>query len=345
MTMHIPDSAEQLATLIPRLAGKPVLVVGDVMLDHFVFGKVSRISPEAPVPVVHVTKERHELGGAGNVARNIQALGGKAHILSVVGQDADGETVAQLLEHEGITADLHRLAARPTTKKTRIIAHNQQVVRVDAEVNSSLPQQQEQQFLERLKALLPQYPVVILSDYGKGVITSGLVQVLHEYRETADSCKVLVDPKVSNFSLYTGVDLLTPNTSEAEQASGLLSGDDPLDLARVGHALFKMLRCRHLLITLGPRGMAFFHSPGRILHIPTVAKNVYDVTGAGDTVISVVALGLAAGLPMLESCLLANFAAGLVVGQVGTASVGPDQLTASVLEEPFPMISPILDED
>ncbi len=338
-------SAFDLLESLARIKGQRVLVVGDVMVDEYVFGQVSRISPEAPVPVVHVESRAVALGGAGNVAQNIKALGGEPVLVGVVGDDESGVKLATDLTRLDIEHELLITDQRPTTTKTRIIAQNQQIVRVDAEDASQLDTPHTQALLEMIATKGQGCDPIVLSDYGKGMVSPSFMQGLNSFVSSSDIQKrVLVDPKVGNFPLYSGVTLLTPNTSEAMLGAGVSTMAERMDIVRAGISIFKKLHCRQLLITLGGRGMAFFESPGRIWHIPTVAKNVYDVTGAGDTVIAVLALALAAGVSELMSCVLANHAAGLVVEEVGAATVSRQQLELILGSSELPEISLWLDE-
>ena len=324
---------------IAALKGHKVMIIGDLMLDHYMIGDVERISPEAPVPVVRVKNESYLLGGAGNVARNISSLGGDPLLISTVGTDSDGEVLDRLCEEAQLTTKLIRDPARPTTKKTRIIAHNQQVVRVDQELAVPLQQAEFTELFNYLRTIIEDYPVIILSDYGKGFISEDFMA---SFMAMLDECerrpKVLVDPKTVNYDLYKGVDLLTPNTKEAGEGAGLpVSGQDTV--VRAGRALFERLDCRNLLITMGGDGMALFEGHKSIKHIPTFARKVFDVTGAGDTVIAAVALSLSAGFELLTACTLANYAAGVVVAQVGAATATPDDLVEVVDELPEPEVT------
>jgi len=318
------------------MAGTPVLVLGDVMLDHYLAGEVERISPEAPVPVLLVESERHLLGGAGNVARNIAALGGKPELISVVGDDDPGRAIGKLLAQEGIPSHLLVEAKRQTTIKTRIIARNQQLVRVDREQARPV----EGHSLEGLRSILaqlaPKHRMVVVSDYGKGVVNQTVMDALRQVVQGMHPApRVLVDPKVVNAAVYAGMDVLTPNAKEAGELAGCKAqGQD--GVIRAGLAIFKRLRCKQLCITLGSGGMALFEAPGKVLHVPTVARKVFDVTGAGDTVIASLALGLASGLDLLRAGIVANYAAGIVVGQVGTAAASPEEVVAAILAQPAP---------
>ena len=323
-----------LAARVPALAGNPVAIVGDCILDHYLVGEVSRFSPEAPVPVVAVKSERHLLGGAGTVARNVSTLGGRPLLIGVFGRDPVADRLTSLLDEEGIDARLVPDKLRPTTRKTRVIAHNQQVVRVDQELCEPVRGAVLDQVFAELEKALQTAPVLILSDYGKGLVTRRFMERLAELLNRLPRRPlVLVDPKVRNFALYKGVDLLTPNTKEAAEGAGVPI-EDRTGILRAGLAVFRKLQCRHLLITLGPGGMALFQSPDQVLHIPTAAQKVFDVTGAGDTVIATLALALASGFSLLESCILANHAAGIVVGEVGTAAATAQDLARHLSTAP-----------
>jgi len=327
-------SLEMIRKAIAGLAGHNVMIIGDLMLDHYMIGGVDRISPEAPVPVVRVEKESYLLGGAGNVARNIVSLGGRPLLVSTVGTDEAGVVLDRLCKEAQLTTMLIRDSARPTTKKTRIIAHNQQVVRVDQELAVPLQSAEFNELFNYLQTVIEDYPVIILSDYGKGFISR---EFMTRFMAMIDGCemrpRVLVDPKTVNYDLYKGVDLLTPNTKEAGEGAGLpVTGQDTV--VRAGRALFERLDCKNLLITMGGDGMALFEGGKSIKHIPTFARKVFDVTGAGDTVIGAVALALSAGFDLLTACTLANYAAGVVVAQIGAATATIDDLREVVDELP-----------
>jgi rfaE bifunctional protein kinase chain/domain len=328
---------------VKRLSGVPVLVVGDVMLDHYLAGDAERISPEAPIPVVRVASEKHLLGGAGNVARNIAALGGKPELASVIGADEPGAVIQQLLSKEGLPGHLVVEKRRMTTIKTRIIARNQQMLRVDRE-ESREPDGKTLDALDSLvRTVAARHSVVVVSDYGKGVVSTRLMDALREVRAQGGKAPlILVDPKTANASLYAQADLLTPNAKEAGELAGIkASGRE--GVIKAGLAIFKRLRCRQLCITLGAEGMAVFERPGRVLHVPTVARNVFDVTGAGDTVMAVLALALGAGYDLLQASVLANYAAGIVVGQVGAAVATPGQLREAIRRVEPPKVETWLD--
>lgn len=330
---------EMIHDAIAALKGNKVLIIGDLMLDHYMMGDVERISPEAPVPVVRVEREHSLLGGAGNVARNIASLGGQALLIGTVGTDEDGASLERLCEEAQLSTKLIRDPARPTTKKTRIIACNQQVCRVDQELAVPLQDAEFEELFNTLQPIIEEYPVVILSDYGKGFISREFMDRFMALLEGVDKRPlVLVDPKTVNYDLYTGVDLLTPNTKEAGEGAGFpVHGQDTV--IRAGRALFDRLKCHNLLITMGGDGMALFEGPESIRHIPTFARKVFDVTGAGDTVIGTVALALSSGADMITACTLANYAAGVVVAQVGAATATAADLMETVDELQEPEIS------
>jgi D-beta-D-heptose 7-phosphate kinase/D-beta-D-heptose 1-phosphate adenosyltransferase len=315
--------------LLHAMRGRRVLVLGDVMLDQFLWGRVARISPEAPVPVVEISSETFHLGGAANVAGNVRALGGEAVVAGVVGDDPAGVRVRRALAEGGIEDALSVAdGARPTTVKTRIIAHHQQVVRADREVAHDVAGSLERALLESVRAALPSCSAVILSDYQKGVVTPSLMKsVLAAARR--HGVPVLVDPKVRHFALYRRVTVVTPNQAEAEQATGVrIRSED--DLAEAGARILRRLQCQAALVTRGEQGMTLFEPARRPLHIPTAAREVFDVTGAGDTVIATLGLALCARAKLAEAARLANVAAGVVVGKLGTATATPEEVLAAV---------------
>lgn len=330
---------ERLIALMQNFTRARVLIVGDVMIDEYLTGDAERISPEAPVPVVRIEGEKHLVGGAGNVARNITALGGKAVLIGVRGNDSAGKILEECLSREHITHSLLSLDRRPTTIKTRILARQQQVLRFDKEDASPLAAEDAASLLRLTAEHLPHCHALILSDYGKGMVTKDLVTGLHKLlRKNSPTIPVLVDPKPQNIHLYKGVSLLTPNAKETSEAARM-PVKTPQEIILAGQTLIKRLGCRHLVTTLGGRGMAVFETGGTVWHIPTVARQVFDVTGAGDTVIATIALGLVSGLDLVPSCLLANYAAGIVVGQVGAATTTRQQLADTLASLPQPDIA------
>ncbi len=300
------------------------------MLDHYVWGNVSRISPEAPVPVVTVTKESVLLGAATNVVNNIHALGGQVSVCGVIGSDDAGRQLVGLLKQRGIRADgLFVEDSRPTTIKTRVVAHNQQVVRFDRETKNGIEPETHRKVFELVKQEIHKgLDAVVLSDYCKGVITKELVR---DIVRIARKNKVIVsvDPKINHFGIYSGVTVLTPNTKEAS-IGARMDIDDDKSLCKAGVLLLKRLKCDGVLITRGEHGMSLFERNGKVTHIPTMAQEVFDVTGAGDTVISAFTLAMAAGASMKDAAKISNFAAGIVVGVVGTATITSEELKRKI---------------
>ncbi|OWY39949.1 D-glycero-beta-D-manno-heptose-7-phosphate kinase [Xenophilus sp. AP218F] len=306
--------------LAARLAGARVLVVGDVMLDRYWFGDVNRISPEAPVPVAKIGRCEERAGGAANVARNIAGLGGQATILSVVGDDEAADALQRLLEADGIATSLKRDPQIATTVKLRVVARQQQLIRLDFEDAPSHEILAGK--LEEFAAIVAEHDVVILSDYGKG----GLAHVSKMIALSRQAGKpVLIDPKGDDYSKYAGATLLTPNRSEFRQVAG--SWQDEAALAAKAQALRQSLNLDALLVTRSEEGMTLFRAEGA-LHQPTLAREVYDVSGAGDTVIGTLGLSLAAGMDLPLAMSLANAAAGIVVGKLGTAVCSQAELLA-----------------
>jgi rfaE bifunctional protein kinase chain/domain len=322
-------SNQELITLIPKLKNARIMVIGDLMVDEYIWGSVSRISPEAPVPVVSVTSESLRLGGAGNVINNIHTLGGKVLLGGVVGNDEMGRKVTQDLHKMGV--DLRGVVVESdwiTTVKTRIIAHHQQVVRYDREVVRAIRPEALKRILAALEERIPELDAVLISDYGKGVVCPELVEPVRSL--TLGAGKILtVDPKVKNLPLFQKVTVITPNHHEAGQATGRWIQTEE-DLVSVGRQLLGQLQAKSVLITRGEKGMTLFQDNGDITHIPTMAKEVFDVTGAGDTVISVLTMALAAGADMKQAAALSNYAAGIVVGEVGTATLKSSDLEDAV---------------
>lgn len=313
--------------IIGRFKDRKILVAGDIILDHYIWGRVNRISPEAPVPVVEVSRESFMLGGVANVAHNIVALGGKATIVGITGEDAAGKMISGLLSDYGVDCSSIFVSNRPTTVKTRVIAHSQQVVRFDREDSNYVDGRVLRGVLEQIQAAIPHHDAVIVSDYKKGMISEQLVREIVKAAKTRKMF-VAVDPKVGHFHFYKGVSMITPNVMEASSGSGIEIRDDKT-LLRAGKVLQKNLGCRAVLITRGEQGMSLFNRNQKVLHIPTVARKVYDVTGAGDTVISAFTIAFASGATMEQASVIANHAAGIVVGEVGTAVATQEELLQS----------------
>jgi D-beta-D-heptose 7-phosphate kinase/D-beta-D-heptose 1-phosphate adenosyltransferase len=299
------------------------------MLDEYIWGKASRISPEAPVPVVEVERESIRLGGAGNVVSNLVSLGASPFPIGVIGQDEASERLVAEIKKLGVAATgLVRDPSRPTTMKSRIIAHHQQVVRADRESRRPVSDEMAREILATLQRQLDEADGIVISDYDKGTVTPFVLKhVLDASR--GKGVPVFLDPKIRNFKHYTPVTLLKPNQREAEQVTGIEIVDD-MSLVAAGQKIIRMIRCEHVLITRGEHGMALFSSDGGISHIPTVAQDVYDVTGAGDTVMAVLSLAFTSSATPLESAALANYAASIVVAKVGTATVSREEILAAI---------------
>ncbi|OPZ60077.1 MAG: Bifunctional protein HldE [Deltaproteobacteria bacterium ADurb.Bin510] len=327
----MPLERARIETIFDRMPGRTILVLGDLMLDRYIWGTVERISPEAPVPVLNVTREEAKLGGAGNVANNLQALKATVKMASVIGQDRQGEYVRELLECQGIPTS-HILAAsqRQTIVKTRVIAQHQQVVRIDREDKDGLSPELIDELIESVRTSIEAIDAVIVSDYDKGIVCERLMRELSELC-TAHSKPLCVDTKDRNFPYYRDVTLITPNKRELAIGAGLKIQSEA-DVIAAALKLKAELNCRYVLATRGEEGMSLFEQDA-ITHIPTAAKKVFDVTGAGDTVIATFTLALTAGATPQEAAYIANAAAGLTVAEVGAASVPWERLRALCLEE------------
>lgn len=308
---------------IRRFDSSCLLVAGDIMLDQFVWGDVSRISPEAPVPVVEVQKETMLLGGAANVANNLRALGSPVILGGVIGKDAMGQNLRELASSMDIDVTSVIDGIRPTTIKTRIIARGQQVVRVDREKNS-LNDSSIKALTRTFEALAPGIDGIIVSDYAKGVVSDLFMTELKKI-SSKRGIPLLVDPKPAHSHLYHGVTLLTPNRQEAEAMAGLEIRDAET-LSRAAQTIQERMGTEAVVITLGSQGMALWQKENGLFTIPTMAREVFDVTGAGDTVIATIALGIVNGLSFTQAAYLANIAAGIVVGKIGTATVAPEEI-------------------
>lgn len=321
-----------LMELLNRLPGKVVLIIGDIMLDEFVWGDARRISPEAPVLVVDMRRRTHVPGGAGNTATNVASLGGEAMLAGVVGSDHNANYLRQALIHERVSpAGLLVDESRATTTKSRVIAHNQQVVRVDCEERRPLAQALEDQLLHWAEQQLTRADACIISDYDKGVVSNRLAGNFIRMARLAGK-PVVVDPKGSNYDKYRGATVIKPNIPETERFLKTELRDDR-DLVQAGAKLSEALDGSAILITRGPQGMSLFRRDKSPVHLPSAARAVFDVTGAGDTVISSLALALGAGASLEEAARLANRAASVVVGKVGTATVTPDELLGALAQK------------
>ena len=314
------------------LSSAQVLCIGDVMMDCFIYGSIERISPEAPIPVLLVDRDKHMLGGAGNVVANLAALGTKATLVAVVGTDDDGVDVQKQLEVLGIQAALETSADRFTTVKSRFVCGTQQVLRVDREKAVPIPSVIEDRIIRRIAELVPQAGAVILSDYKKGLLTDKIVSAAIDYARQHGK-PVIVDPKGNDFSRYRGATVITPNRKELESAVGMKAGTD--DEVRAA-ALKLIMDCGigTVLVTRSKDGMSIITKDEEPVHIPAQVREIYDVSGAGDTVIATFSAGIAAGLPVRNAALLANIAAGIVVGKPGTATARLDEIRASLEARP-----------
>ncbi|MEZ5425530.1 MAG: D-glycero-beta-D-manno-heptose-7-phosphate kinase [Pyrinomonadaceae bacterium] len=297
-----------------------VLVIGDIMLDQYWWGNVKRISPEAPVPVVRLERTSLVAGGAANVAANVAGLGANPFLIGVIGNDTEGRQFKEILEKNGVPGNfLIKSPERPTTIKTRVVAHSQQVVRIDREVAEGLSEKEEKSVWRKAERLFSETDIVVISDYAKGVLTEELLSRLIT-KGKAQKKMILIDPKGKDYRKYAGASLLTPNKKEAAEACGL-EEDGPGVIKKAGEELIKRLQLEALLITRGEEGMTLFRKGKPPVEQKALARKVYDVTGAGDTVISTLAVALAAGGDPLESSQLANTAAGLVVEKMGTTTI------------------------
>ena len=319
-----------LSQAVSRFKDANILVVGDIIMDHFIWGSVNRISPEAPVPVVNVTRENLLLGGSANVLNNIYALGGKATLCGVIGSDETGDQLLRLLD--GLSSPLDgiiRTADRPTIIKTRIIAQHQQVVRFDREKIGEFNSETLERIIGFIAKHLNEFDAIIVSDYNKGMISQALMDRLRTLLPPERKIPVVVDPKPGRPERFKGVTIITPNNNEAEQMSGIAITDSESLLA-AAQKMQAMLDSDAILITRGEAGMALYENHRPMFTIPTVAKEVFDVTGAGDTVIAVLTLGVACGLSLPEASTLANFAAGIVVGKLGTGTASTEELLGAI---------------
>lgn len=305
------------------------LVIGDLMLDEYLWGKAERISPEAPVQVVDVQSEDIRLGGAGNVVNNLVTLGCRVAVCSVIGNDDNGSLLHNIFTGMGVeTAALFTEPVRRTGKKTRVIAAHQQIVRIDRESREQISAESEEAIIAFLERECGSFQVLVVSDYLKGVLTVRVLQTIISVARSA-GIPVVIDPKGSDYGKYRGATIITPNRKEAEQAARLPIVDEA-SLQAAATLLLGELQLDALLITRSEAGMSLFRGHGETLHIPTVAREVYDVTGAGDTVLAVLSLGLASGLPLEDAALLANAAAGIAVGKLGTSTVTPAEIMEDV---------------
>lgn len=326
------QSLTKLKSIISNFTKARVLVIGDLILDEFIWGKVERISPEAPVPVVWMDRESFMPGGASNVANSIATLGGEVELVGVIGNDDRGAILKSELDQREIgTSGLVVDKTRPTILKTRVIAHKQQVVRIDKEVTAPISNRLISRLVSIVKNKIDQIDILIIEDYGKGVITSRLLKDIIPLARRKRKV-IAVDPKENHFPLYKGVGVITPNHKEASFATGI-NIVNKKTLEEAGKALLKKLRCNTVLITLGEKGMSLFKEGSRAVHIPTLTQEIFDVSGAGDTVVGVFSLSLASGATSVQAAHIANCAAGIVIGKVGIAVVTQDELIERIKKE------------
>jgi len=325
-------SEQRLHNLFNNFQGKTIAVIGDLMLDSYIWGKVNRISPEAPVPVVDVEHEHVRLGGAANVAHNIKSLGGKPILVGVLGDDSSGKKLLNIIREndfpaEGIIVD----KSRPTTVKTRIIAHNQHVARIDRESRSEISTAIQDQVFDTLRRNIDSIDGIVIEDYNKGVVVQSLIKhtvaLANEHRKP-----ITVDPKFNNFFEFTNVTLFKPNRNEVEEVLGLRMNDEQ-QVVEAGRQILKRLQASGVLLTRGEQGMSLFEKDGSITHETTKARSVADVSGAGDTVIATLTMALVAGATLKEAATLANIAGGIVCGYVGIVPINKAELVSIMLEE------------
>ena len=321
-----------------------VLVIGDLILDEYLWGGVTRISPEAPVPILETKSENLTLGGAANVANNLAALGCETYLIGAIGQDEKGDRLLELIQEKGInTEGIFRFVHRPTTSKMRIIAHNQQILRIDKEDNRPITEETENKIINFTNRILPEMSGVICSDYQKGILTEKVVKNLMHRAQNARK-SVIVDPKSSDFSLYKGATVLTPNQKEVERSVPIKVASDE-DLGRAAEYLLTLTRAEALLVTRGKDGMTLYRNKEKPVEIATVAKEVFDVTGAGDTVVSVFGTAVFAGFSFQEAAWLSNMAGSIVVGKVGTAVVTLNEINEFLEEEMFRTSHSVLERE
>jgi D-beta-D-heptose 7-phosphate kinase/D-beta-D-heptose 1-phosphate adenosyltransferase len=308
---------ERLLQLLENARGKRIVVVGDAMLDVYLSGDVERISPEAPVPVVRVRERRHALGGAANVAQNVVAIGATCELVAAVGADRGGEILRSMLDELGIGSTALVAVGRSTTQTSRIVARSQQLLRVDEEEDADVGGTDMQRVLDAVRRAVAEADALVLEDYNKGVLVPPVIRAAID-QATARDLPIVVDPKFKNFFEYGGATVFKPNRRELEAALGAAVDVDHPDAVP---ATLQRLGVQHILLTLGDRGMALFSSDGEVARVPTVAREVYDVVGAGDTVTAYLASILAAGGSVLEAAIVANIAAGIEVSKLGAVSV------------------------
>ncbi len=325
---------EEVRELMARFGDTRVLVVGDVMVDEYVWGHVARISPEAPVPVVEVQRESWTAGGAANVALNLRALGTEVDLVGVVGDDPAAAMLVDELNKQdvGVTG-LIPDPERPTTQKTRVMAQHQQVTRIDREVRSPLTEPVASRLLDAAARALPAADALVVEDYGKGVVTAAVCKSLIDRAHELDKL-VIVDPKERRFRMYHGATLITPNLREAADATDIEERNDDATVEWIARRLRELLSCEMVLVTRGEKGMSLVKADGTFCTMPTAAQEVFDVSGAGDTVVAALAAGLGAGGRIEAACVVANHAASCVIAKLGTATATRDEIHAALADEP-----------
>lgn len=325
-------SPKRLSALRKKFEGLKIAVIGDMMLDCYFWGDVKRISPEAPVPVVEIGNEFYRFGGAANVALNISKLGGIPHPIGIIGDDNHGEIFTSLVNDSKILLDgIFKDKGRPTTTKTRVIADNQHVVRLDMESKQNLNKTFQNKILNHLTQIIKNIDGIILEDYNKGVLTPSLIEKIIELA-SENKVIITVDPKFHNFFLYKNVTVFKPNRKEAEEILGIKIITDE-DITFAGNKILEKLNAKYVLLTLGEEGIAVFDKGKKEKRMPTKAREVADVSGAGDTVISTITLALAAGANILEASFLGNYAGGIVCEEVGIVPIEKDKLFDVILSE------------
>jgi rfaE bifunctional protein kinase chain/domain len=306
-----------------------ILVIGDVMIDHYMKGKFERISPEAPVPIVDVISEITTPGGAGNVIENLISYGVKPSILSVVGNDASGEELISIFKNVGIPTDgIFMEDGRLTSKKSRVMVASHQMIRIDKETKAPINSDSQQKIIAYLEKVINTIDILLISDYAKGVLTDDLLKRIFEIANT-HKVRSIVDPKGKNYAKYKGASIIKPNKKEATEASGLTISTR-LDLEQAASKLKELTQCDALVVTLSEEGLAIFGD--ETIYLPTKATEVFDVTGAGDTVLATIGTGLASGLSLKEACILANHAAAIVIAKVGSATAKMNEVLEHIKE-------------
>lgn len=317
---------ENVISLLKNFKDKNILVIGDIMLDKYIFGDVDRISPEAPVQVVNVKKEKNIIGGAGNVCNNVASLGCNVHICGIIGKDEAGEILLSCFKEKNINSEMiFQDEGRETTRKIRIVSFGQQLLRVDYETTKSVNPDMEREIIKQIKDKMEEFDIIIVSDYAKGLITYNIMNAIINGKRT------VIDPKPVNKSFYKGSFLITPNLKEASGMAGI-KVEDEVSIYKMGYKLLDDLNS-HVLITCGDRGMYLFEKNKEVIKLPTKAKEVYDVTGAGDTVIATLSVALSAGSSLEEAAFVANYAAGIVVGKSGTATTNIEEIRRAIKYE------------